>query len=72
MHNKSYAFSASFMFHLLAPQPCRAGPSPLLALWYRMVSHWLSGRFLEYSSRNSFSNWKQHIWPRWGRERFWV
>jgi len=25
-----------------------------------MVSHWLSGHFLEYSARNSFSNLKQH------------
>ena len=30
---------ASFMSHLLAPPPCRAGPSPWLALWYGMVSH---------------------------------
>src|SRR6218665_3003330 len=50
----------SFMFHLLAPSPCRAGPFPWLALWYGMVSHWLSGHFLEYSLRNSFSNLKQH------------
>src|SRR6218665_2960725 len=34
--------------------------SPWLALWYGMVSHWLSGHFLEYSPRNSFSNLKQH------------
>src|SRR6218665_1619301 len=51
---------ASFMSHLLAPPPCRAGPSPWFALWYGMVSHWLSGHFLEYSPRNSFSNLKQH------------
>ena len=50
----------SFMSHLLAPPSCRAGPSPWLALWYGMVSHWLSGHFLEYSPRNSFSNLKQH------------
>jgi len=29
-----------------APPPCRGGPSPWLALWYGMVSHWLSGHFL--------------------------
>src|SRR6218665_1328171 len=51
---------ASFMSHLLAPPSCRAGPSPWLALWYGMVSHWLSSHFLEYSPRNSFSNLKQH------------
>src|SRR6218665_2293118 len=51
---------ASFMSHLLAPPSCRARPSPWLALWYGMVSHWLSGHFLEYSPRNSFSNLKQH------------
>jgi len=51
---------ASFMSHLLAPQLCRAGPSPWLSLWYGMVSHWLSGHFLGYSVRNSFSNLKQH------------
>src|SRR6218665_1038877 len=51
---------ASFMSHLLAPPSCRAGPSSWLALWYGMVSHWLSGHFLEYSPRNSFSNLKQH------------
>src|SRR6218665_1757326 len=51
---------ASFMSHLLAPPPCRAGPSPWFALWYGMISHWLSGHFLEYSPRNSFSNLKQH------------
>src|SRR6218665_2530697 len=51
---------ASFMSHLLAPPPCRAGPSPWLALWYGMVSHWLSGHFLEYSPKNFFSNLKQH------------
>src|SRR6218665_3331391 len=47
---------------LLAPPPCRAGPSLWLALWHGMVSHWLSGHFLdlEYSPRNSFSNLKQH------------
>src|SRR6218665_617584 len=50
----------SFMSHLLAPPPCRAGPSPWLALWYGMVSHWFSGHFLEYSPRNSFINSKQH------------
>src|SRR6218665_542805 len=44
---------ASFMSHLLVPPPCRAGPSPWLA-------HWLSGHFLEYSLRNSFSNLKQN------------
>src|SRR6218665_3943912 len=55
--------SASFMSHLPAPPPCRAGPSPWLALWYGiigMVSHWLSGHFLEYSPRNSLSNLHQH------------
>src|SRR6218665_4076840 len=51
---------ASFVSHLLAPSPCRAGPSPWLALWYGMVSHLLSGHFLEYSPRNYFSNLKQH------------
>src|SRR6218665_164275 len=51
---------ASFMYYLLAPPPCRAGPSTWLALWYGMVAHWLSGHFLEYSPRNSFSNLKQH------------
>src|SRR6218665_1687347 len=51
---------ASFMSHLLAPPSCRAGISPWLALWYGMVSHWLSGHFLEYSPRHSFSNLKQH------------
>src|SRR6218665_3934256 len=51
---------ASFISHLLAPPPCRAGPSPWLALWYGMVSHWLSGHFLRYSPGNSFSNLKQH------------
>ena len=40
--------------------PGRAGPSPWLALWYEMVSHWLSGHFQGYSPRNSFSNLKQH------------
>src|SRR6218665_3238511 len=40
---------ASFISHLLAPPPCRAGPFPWLALWYGMVSHWLSGHFQEYS-----------------------
>src|SRR6218665_1109486 len=35
-------------------------PSPWLVLWYGMGSHWLSGHFLEYSPRNSFSNLKQH------------
>src|SRR6218665_1681266 len=35
-------------------------PSLLLALWYGMVSHWISSHFLEYSPRNSFSNLKQH------------
>ena len=49
-----------------------AGPSPWLALWYGMVSHWLSGHFLECSPRNSFSNLKQHYSARWGWERFWV
>src|SRR6218665_1286163 len=38
----------------------QARPSPWLALWYGMVSHWLSSHFLEYSPRNSFSNLKQH------------
>src|SRR6218665_843110 len=51
---------ASFMSHLLAPPSCRAGPSLWLALWYVMVSHWISSHFLEYSPRNSFSNLKQH------------
>src|SRR6218665_3949680 len=51
---------ASFMSHLLAPPSCRAGPSPWLARWYGMVSHWLCGHLLEYSPRNSFSNLKQH------------
>src|SRR6218665_2333634 len=46
--------------HLLAPPPCRARPSPWLAIWYGMVSHWLSGHFLEYSPKTSFSNLKQH------------
>src|SRR6218665_1442050 len=41
----------SFMSHLLAPPPSRAVPSPWLALWYGMVSHWLSGHL---------SNLKQH------------
>src|SRR6218665_2999976 len=50
-----------FMSHLLAPPSCRTGPSPWLAPWYGMVSHWLSGHFsTEYSPRNSFSNLKQH------------
>src|SRR6218665_2908321 len=40
---------ASFISHLLAPPPCRAGPFPWLAPWYGMVSHWLSGHFQEYS-----------------------
>src|SRR6218665_1007183 len=51
---------ASCMSHLLTPPPCRAGPFPWLALWYGMVSHWLSSHFQEYSPRNSFSNLKQH------------
>src|SRR6218665_4181419 len=51
---------ASFMSHLLARPPCRAGSSPWLALWYGMVSHWLSGHFLEYSPRNSFSYLKHY------------
>src|SRR6218665_1444710 len=34
--------------------------SSVVGLWYGMVSHWLSGHFLEYSPRNSFSNLKQH------------
>ena len=51
---------ASFMSHLLAPPTCRSGPFPWLALWYGMVSHWLSGSFQEYSPWNSFSNLKQH------------
>src|SRR6218665_1179536 len=60
-HNIMYQFlRLSLQSHLLAPPPCRAGPSPWLALWYGMVSHWLSGHFLEYSPRNSFSNLKQH------------
>src|SRR6218665_1696423 len=37
-----------------------AGPFPWLALWYGMVSHWLSGHLQECSPRNSFSNLKQH------------
>src|SRR6218665_3062073 len=45
----------NFMFHLLAPPPCRAGPSPWLALWYGMVSYWLSVE----ADRNQF----MHIWP---------
>src|SRR6218665_1247429 len=51
---------ACFMFRLLAPPPCTTEPSPWLALWYEMVSHWLSSHFLEYSPINSFSNLKQH------------
>src|SRR6218665_691704 len=51
---------ASFMSHLLTPPPRIAWPSPWLALWYGMVSHWLSSHFLGYSPRNSFSNLKQH------------
>src|SRR6218665_651429 len=51
---------ASFMSRLLAPPSCRAGPSPWSVLWYGMISHWLSGHFLEYSPRNFFSNLKQH------------
>src|SRR6218665_2339065 len=51
---------ASCMSLLLAPPPCRAGPSPWSALCYGIVSHWLSGHFLEYSPRNSFSSLKQH------------
>src|SRR6218665_2612660 len=51
---------ASFVSHFLAPPPCRAGPFPWLALWYGIVTHWLSGHFQEYSPRNSFSNLKQH------------
>src|SRR6218665_1076679 len=47
---------ASFMSHLLAHPPCRAGPSPWLALRYGMVSHLLSGHILEYSPGNFFSN----------------
>ena len=42
------------------PPPCRAGSSSWMALWYGTVSHWLSGHFLEYSPRNSFSNLKGH------------
>src|SRR6218665_2277465 len=45
---------ASFTSHFLAPPPCRAGPSPWMALWSGVVSHWLFGHFLEYSPRNSF------------------
>src|SRR6218665_2665762 len=33
----------------------KAGPSPWSALWYGMVSHWLSGHFLEYSFPDSLS-----------------
>jgi len=44
------------LLHVPFAPPCRAGPSPLLAFWYGMVSHWLSGHFLECSPRNSFSN----------------
>src|SRR6218665_1777836 len=52
---------ASIMSHFVpAPPSCRTGPSLWLALWSGMVSDWLSGHFLEYSSRNSFSNSKQH------------
>ena len=51
---------AYFRSHTLAPPPCRAGLSPWLALWYGIVSQWLSGHYLEYSPRNSFSNLKQH------------
>src|SRR6218665_604952 len=36
----------AFMSHLLAPPPCRAGPSPWLAHWYGMVSHGFFGHFL--------------------------
>jgi len=50
---------ASFVSHLLVPPPRRAGPSSWLALWSGMVSHWLSGHFLEYSPRNSFSSLKR-------------
>jgi len=50
---------ASFMSYLLVRPPRRAGPSLWLALWYGMVSHWLSDRFLESSPRNFFSNLKQ-------------
>ena len=59
---------ASFMSHLLAPPPCRAGPSPSLALWYGMVSQWFSGHFQEYSPSNSFSNLKQHYFAVLGLE----
>src|SRR6218665_2795351 len=51
----------SFISHFLAPPQCRAGPSPWLALWYGMVLHWLSGHFLGYSPRNSFSNLKHYL-----------
>jgi len=34
--------------------------SPWLALWFGMVSHWLSGHLIEYYPRNSFRNLKQH------------
>ena len=38
-----------------------------------MVSHWLSGHFLEYSPGNSFSNLKQHYSAALGLgARFWV
>ena len=52
--------SSQFSSGIKEPPPCRAGPSPWLALWYGMVSHWLSGHLLGYSPRNSFSNLKQH------------
>ena len=55
-----HIFLFSFMSHLLAPPPCRARLFSWLALWYGMVSHWLSGHCQEYSPRNSFSNLKQH------------
>src|SRR6218665_218179 len=51
---------ASFMSHLLEPPPHRVGPSSWLVHWSGMVSHWLSGHFLGYSPRNSFTNSKQH------------
>src|SRR6218665_1037633 len=51
---------ASFVSHLLAPPPRRAGLSSWLALLSGLVSHWLSSHFLEYSPRNSFGNLKQH------------
>src|SRR6218665_1707230 len=34
------------LLQLLAPPPCRAGPSPWLALWYVMLSHALALRSL--------------------------